>query len=127
MEKLIKKFQTQTKEHINNLNNFSLIKNTKKRNETIKEIDILLEEYDELTKNSTEFLKSQTPCYYDIDVIGNLEKTKDVLDVLKTMLLHLNVEVKKYIKKAEEHNNKPKLTTLEELQLLMEKNNSTVN
>lgn len=87
----MEKFKELIKEYREDFKNFFPIKDNKSDEDIIKEINLLLEKYNNIIEYSKKFINSSYN--FNLETITNLEKSKEFLIFIKSIVFSLNMEI----------------------------------
>lgn len=87
----MEKFKELIKEYREDFKNFFPIKDNKSDEDIIKEINLLLEKYNNIVEYSKKFINSSYN--FNLETIANLEKSKEFLIFIKCIVFSLNMEI----------------------------------
>lgn len=86
----MEKFKELIKEYREDFKNFFPIKDNKSDEDIIKEINLLLEKYNNIVEYSKKFINSSYN--FNLETITNLEKSKEFLIFIKCIIFSSNME-----------------------------------
>lgn len=86
----MEKFKELIKEYREDFKNFFPIKDNKRDEDIIKEINLLLEKYNNIVDYSKKFINSSYN--FNLETITNIEKSKEFLIFIKCIVFSSNME-----------------------------------